>query len=188
MKKKEKKIEVLSNWEWTTLVAAWRYYELRATIASATFPEDVVRRFWGSGKYSDSVLRQIANQFANIDHGRDGESYWTKDRTIGDCDRKSWCVFYAFCKGWCEGFTTVVLDATFADVLRLGFLKRIQRTDDKKETTRKLMEKYRKDPDRYFNFWLKHGFTESDRFDTNDEPCLFAGTGFSESDGKEEDE
>lgn len=115
MKKKEKIIENLSDWEWTTLVAAWRYYERRATIASAMFPEDVVRRFWGSGKYSDAVLRQIANQFANIDHGRDGESYWTKDRTIGDCDRKSWCVFYAFCKGWCEGFTTVVLDATLAD-------------------------------------------------------------------------
>lgn len=115
MKKKEKIIENLSDWEWTTLVAAWRYYERRATIASATFPEDVVRRFWGSGKYSNAVLRQIANQFANIDHGRDGESYWTKDRTIMDCDRKSWCVFYAFCKGWCEGFTTVVLDATLAD-------------------------------------------------------------------------
>lgn len=115
MKKKEKKIENLSDWEWTTLVAAWRYYEGRATIASATFPEDVVRRFWGSGKYSDAVLRQIANQFANIDHGRDGESYWTKDRTIMDCDRKPWCLFYAFCKGWCEGFTTVVLDATLAD-------------------------------------------------------------------------
>lgn len=115
MKKKEKKIEILSDWEWTTLVAAWRYYEGRATIASATFPDDVVRRFWGSGRYSDAVLRQIANQFANIDHGRDGESYWTKDRTIMDCDRKSWCVFYAFCKGWCEGFTTVVLDATLAD-------------------------------------------------------------------------
>lgn len=109
------KIEVLSDWEWTTLVAAWRYYERRTTIASATFPGDVVRRFWGSGKYSDSVLRQIAHQFANVDHGRDGESYWTKDGTIGDCDRRSWCMFYAFCRGWCEGFTTVVLDATLAD-------------------------------------------------------------------------
>lgn len=115
MKKKEKKIEVLSNWEWTTLVAAWRYYELRSTITSGMFPEDVVRRFWGSGKYSDSVLRQIANQFANIDHGMDGEEYWTKDRTIMDCDRKSWCKFYAFCKAWMDGFPTVVLDATLAD-------------------------------------------------------------------------
>lgn len=115
MKKKEKKIEVLSDWEWTTLVAAWRYYERRATIASAMFPEDVVRRFWWSGKYSDSVLRQIANQFANIDHGMDGEEYWTKDRTIMDCDRKSWCMFYEFCKCWMDGFPTVVLDATLAD-------------------------------------------------------------------------
>lgn len=110
MKKKEKKIEILSDWEWTTLVAAWRYYERRATIASAMFPEDVVRRFWGSGKYSDDVLRQIANQFANIDHGMDGEAYWIDDKTVRNCDRRPWCLFYAFCKGWCNGFSTVVLD------------------------------------------------------------------------------
>lgn len=119
MKKKEKKIEVLSDWEWTTLVAAWRYYELRSTIASGMFPEDVVRRFFGSGKYSDAVLRQIANQFANIDHGLDGEAYWMDDKTIMDCDRKPWCLFYAFCKGWCDGFTTVVLDCDTQDGLHL---------------------------------------------------------------------
>lgn len=73
----------------------------------------------------------------------------------------------------------------FVNMLRLGFMKRIQRMDDKKETTRQLMEKYRKDPDRYFNNWLNHGYTESDHADINDEPCLFAGTGFSESDGAE---
>lgn len=115
MKKKDKKIEILSDWEWTTLVAAWRYYELRATIASAMFPEDVVRRFWGSGKYSDSVLRQIANQFANIDHWMDGEEYWMEDKTIQDCDRREWCKFYAFCKAYCDGFSTVVLDGVAPD-------------------------------------------------------------------------
>ena len=48
------------------------------------------------------------------------------------------------------------------------------------------MEKYRKDPDIYFNNWLKYGFTEAPSpSDINDEPCLFAGTGFSESDGAE---
>ena len=72
----------------------------------------------------------------------------------------------------------------FVNMLRLGFLKRIQRMDYKKETTRQIMEKYRKDPDRYFNNWLKHGSTESDHADMDDEPCLFAGTGFSESDGE----
>lgn len=48
----------------------------------------------------------------------------------------------------------------FVNMLRLGFLKRIQRMDDKKEKTRQLMEKYRKDPNLYFNNWLKHGSTE----------------------------
>ena len=115
MKKKEKKIEVLSDWERTTLIAAWRYYERRATITSAMFPEDVVRRFWGSGKYADSALTKIANQFANIDHGLDGEAYWIDDKTIMGCDRKPWCLFYAFCKGWCDGFSTIVLDGVAPD-------------------------------------------------------------------------
>ena len=71
-------------------------------------------------------------------------------------------------------------------MLFLGFLKRINRTDYKKETTRKIMEKYRKDPKLYFNNWLKYGSTEAtSQSDINDEPCLFAGTGFSESDGTE---
>lgn len=108
--KKTEKIRRLTDWEWTVLVAAWRYYERRATIASATFPEDVVRRFWGSGRYADSAIRQIANQFAKIDHGSDGEECWMGDKTIHDCDRRAWCLFYAFCKAYCDGFSTVVLD------------------------------------------------------------------------------
>ena len=117
MKKKEneKKIEELSNWEWTTLVAAWRYYESRSTIASAMFPEDIVSRFWGSGKYSDAALHKIANQFANIDHRLDGESFWADDKTLRECDRRPWCTFYAFCKHWADGFPLVVLDGVNGD-------------------------------------------------------------------------
>ena len=74
----------------------------------------------------------------------------------------------------------------FVNMLRLGFLKRINRMDYKKETTRKIMEKYRRDPELYFNNWLKYGSTEAQSpSDINYEPCLFAGTGFSESDGTE---
>lgn len=105
----------LTDWEWTTLVAAWRYYERRASIASATFPADIVERFWGSGRYADSALTQIARQFAETDHGADGERFWTEDRTIHDCDRTAWCKFYAFCKAHCDGFSTVVLDGTGTD-------------------------------------------------------------------------
>lgn len=114
-KKKTEKIQRLSDWEWTTLVAAWRYYECRSTIASATFPADVVRRFWGSGKYADSALHQIAYQFAVTDHGADGERFWSGNGTIHDCDRRAWCKFYAFCKAYCDGFSTVVLDGDDPD-------------------------------------------------------------------------
>ena len=39
--RKVKKLKFLDDWEWTTLVAAWRYFEHRMTIASASFPEDI---------------------------------------------------------------------------------------------------------------------------------------------------
>ena len=39
--RKARKLKFLDDWEWTTLVAAWRYFEHRMTIASASFPEDV---------------------------------------------------------------------------------------------------------------------------------------------------
>lgn len=114
-RKKPKEKMQLTDWEWTTLVAAWRYYERRATISSATFPEDMVRRFWGSGRYADSALTQIARQFAVIDHGIDGEKDWIGDKTIMDCDRRPWCLFFAFCKAWINGFHTVVLDRATPD-------------------------------------------------------------------------
>lgn len=104
----KKQIDVLSDWEWTTLVASWRYYEFRQTISSATFPEQIIERYWGSGKYSDKALRSIARQFYHIDH-RNGEQDWMAS-SIMDCDKRLWCKFYAFCKAWYEGFRTVVLD------------------------------------------------------------------------------
>lgn len=92
---------VLSDWEWTTLVGAMRYYQYRQTISSATFPEDVVSRYWGSGRYGKAVQRKIANQFAMVDHGINGEMDWA---VLSDTDRLPWCRFYAFCKGVCNGF------------------------------------------------------------------------------------
>lgn len=107
-----RKIKSLESWDWCSLIAALRYYERRSTITAAMFPGDVVTRFWGSGKYADSVLTQIANQFARIDHGLDGEEFWSEDKTCYACDKKVWCKFYAFCKAWCIGFSTVMIDRT----------------------------------------------------------------------------
>ena len=42
-----------------------------------------------------------------------------------------------------------------------------------------------KTPEEAFDFWLENGVTIKAKLDNEDLPCLFAGTGFSESDGAE---
>jgi len=100
----------LTEWDWTTLVAAWRYYENGSTIASATFPADIMHRFFSKGsQYSDEARRTIAHQFAKTDHGMRGEGdwEWRKQYPIHDIDRAPWCKFYRFCEGYVDGFPTV---------------------------------------------------------------------------------
>lgn len=99
----------LTEWDWNTLVAAWRYYEYRHTISSATFPEEVVRHFF-AGTHDEESCKQIAHQFAYIDHGRRGAEDWEDQTGTGfDCDKKPWQKFYYFCKAYCDGFTDVEL-------------------------------------------------------------------------------
>ena len=113
--KRQKKINHLSGLEWMTLVATWRYYEHGHTIAAASFPGDIVNRFWGDGNpYSDEVRRTIANQFAKIDHGLWGEEDWTiwlepDGKDAFDCDCSSWTTFYQFCRGWVDGYTELTV-------------------------------------------------------------------------------
>ena len=97
-RKREQKL--FTDWDWTTLVAAWRYYEYGSTISSATFPAMIVERFF-RGDYGMEVQRRIAHQFANVDHEhgwgnepRSGEKEWERK---DDCDRRPWTKFYAFC-------------------------------------------------------------------------------------------
>lgn len=72
----------------------------------------------------------------------------------------------------------------FVKMLRVGFLKCIARRGEVlSEKTRGLLSKYADDPDLYFSRWLKYGTTEPRQIKLHDEPCLFAGSGFSESDG-----
>ena len=44
--KKDTQKKALTDWDWTTLVAAWRYYEHGHTITSAMFPHEIVTRFF----------------------------------------------------------------------------------------------------------------------------------------------
>ena len=108
MKKKEKKIEILSDWDWTTLVAAWRYYEHRNTITSAMFPHEIVTRFF-TGRYDEESCNRIARQFVTIDHNNgpdDDFSGWILKGTFGDCDRRAWRMFYFYLNAWLGGFKT----------------------------------------------------------------------------------
>jgi hypothetical protein len=100
-----KKLKTLSDWDWTTLVASWRYYEYRSTIASATFPRDIYERYF-TGYYSEKCCKRIAHQFYSVDHGINGEADW-QGEYLADCDIKPWAAFYAFCKAYCKGFAKV---------------------------------------------------------------------------------
>ena len=111
---KENKKKSLTDWDWTTLVAAWRYYEHRHTISSAMFPHEVVERFF-TGKYDEESCMRIARQFVEIDHyrGPDDEiSGWVGDDAFGESDCKAWRLFYSYLYVYLHGFKTakVTLD------------------------------------------------------------------------------
>ena len=106
--KNEAKKKTLTDWDWTTLVAAWRYYEHGHTIASYMFPHDIVKRFFLGG-YDDESCHRIARQFVEIDHRNgpdDKMSGWVGDDAFGECDRKAWRLFYFYLCAWNYGFTT----------------------------------------------------------------------------------
>ena len=105
MKKNTKK-KSLTDWDWTTLVAAWRYYEHGHTIASAMFPHEIVRRFF-MGAYDEESCRRIARQFVEIDHyyGPDNKiDGWVGEDAFGASDRKAWRIFYFYLFAWHYGF------------------------------------------------------------------------------------
>lgn len=103
-----RKINTLSHWDWTTLVAAWRYYEHRNTITSVMFPHEIVTRFF-TGRYDEGSCNRIARQFVTIDHNNgpdDKISGWVGDDPFTDCDRRAWRMFYFYLNAWLSGFRT----------------------------------------------------------------------------------
>ena len=104
--KKETQKKILTDWDWTTLVASWRYYEHRHTIASAMFPHEIVKRFF-TGAYDEESCNRIARQFVKIDHynGPDDKmSGWVGDDAFGASDRRAWRLFYFYLFAWHCGF------------------------------------------------------------------------------------
>ena len=103
----ETKKKTLTDWDWTTLVAAWRYYEHRHTITSYMFPHDIVLRFF-CGAYDVESCKRIARQFVEIDHrkGPDDEiDGWVGDDIYCSSDRRAWRLFYFYLSAWNCGFT-----------------------------------------------------------------------------------
>ena len=99
---KNTKKKSLTDWDWTTLVAAWRYYEHGHTIASVMFPHDIVKRFF-TGDYDEESCRRIARQFVGIDHSYgpdDKMSGWVGDDEFGASDRRAWRLFYFYLFAW----------------------------------------------------------------------------------------
>ena len=110
MKAKPNKSKSLTDWDWTTVVAAWRYYEHRHTIESAMFPHELVRRYWSSD-YSDDDRMRIARQFVDVDHyrGPDENLYgWRPSDHFGECDCRAWRLFYWFLYAYCHHATSVL--------------------------------------------------------------------------------
>ena len=108
-----KKLKQLTDWDWTTLVAAWRYYQYRSTIVSATFPRDIYERYF-MGEYAPEDCRRIAYQFYSVDHGSYGEMDWQGQSEMdwqgqSDMDANPWTAFFAFCQAYCEGFSKLRL-------------------------------------------------------------------------------
>ena len=104
----DKKLNKLSDWDWATLVASWRYYEHRHTIAASTFPHEIVTRFF-TGRYDDESCKRIARQFVEIDHrdGPDDEfSGWVGDNAFGASYRRAWRLLYCYLFAWLYGFSS----------------------------------------------------------------------------------
>ena len=104
---KNTKKKSLTDWDWTTLVAAWRYYEHRYSITSAMFPHEIVKRFF-TGDYDEESCRRIARQFVEIDHrnGPDNKiDGWVGDDAFGASERKAWRMFYFYLNAWINGFS-----------------------------------------------------------------------------------
>ena len=106
--KKEKQIskntekKTLTDWDWETLVAAWRYYEHSNSITSSMFPHEIVLRFF-CGAYDEKSCKRIARQFVEIDHrnGPDDKiDGWVGNDAFGASDRKAWRLFYFYLFAW----------------------------------------------------------------------------------------
>lgn len=105
---KDAKSKSLNDWDWTTLVAAWRYYEHRHTITASLFPHEIVTRFF-TGRYDDESCKRIARQFVEIDHrdGPDDEfSGWVGDDAFGASYRRAWRLLYFYLYSYLYGFKT----------------------------------------------------------------------------------
>ena len=94
------------SFDFELLIGALRYYEYRMSIASASFPGNVVRCYWVVAERTDKHIqfcKRVANQFVHTDHK--SEYDWAQSEF--ECDREPWTRFYNFCKGYVDGYYKV---------------------------------------------------------------------------------
>ena len=96
--KNEAKKKTLTDWDWKTLVASWRYYEHGHTISSCMFPHEIVKRFF-TGAYDEESCKRIARQFVENDHRTvpdDKISGWVGEDLYCSSERRTRRLFYFY--------------------------------------------------------------------------------------------
>lgn len=98
---------MITDWDWTTLVASWRYYSGGSTIASHMFPQDLVSRYFHPKSHYDTNDRErIIRQFIEVDFPIKEHPKPTDDYNRLD---KEWRIAHAFMTAWLNGFEAVTI-------------------------------------------------------------------------------
>lgn len=124
---RRKEGSMLNLWEWETLVASWRYFEHGHSISSASFPTDIVERYWGKGtQATDEDRMRIAHQFIEVDHHHgpnDKLSGWPlEDASFGGMDAKPWRRLWFFLDAVVHnGFRNIHAEGNGADEWHVCF-------------------------------------------------------------------
>ena len=56
----------MTNWEWKTFVATIKYCKFGLHISDVSFPEDVMRRYWGAG-FTDEDRKRVITHCADVE-------------------------------------------------------------------------------------------------------------------------
>lgn len=94
----------MSLWDWETLFASIRYFRSRSSISAASFPRDIVERYWKDGNpYTDEDRRRIIHQLHEVEF----RILSPFDKKLAEEMEPSWKKFESFINGLAEGLYAV---------------------------------------------------------------------------------